>query len=156
MRFEPKSEDELNKFSVMPAGDYDFEVKDAEEQLSKAGNEMTKLTLAVYDNDGEPNFVFDYLVASAKSMFKLSTFAKSVGLYSNYEAGNIPADLMIGRIGRCKLGIEPANGQYAAKNKVLSYYEMKGGQAPANNPKPAQGSPMPDLDDSIPFAPEFR
>ena len=50
-----------------PPGDYDFVVQDASEGISNAGNEQIKLTLQVYNRNGNARTVFDYLPASAKA-----------------------------------------------------------------------------------------
>ena len=48
LEFQPKTEEELKTFVLLPEGEYDFDVIGAEEQTSKSGNAMIKLTLKVY------------------------------------------------------------------------------------------------------------
>ncbi len=58
--FKPIDEDKLNQgggFTVLPPGQYDFEVTKAEDTKSKtSGNDMIKLTLAVFDKGKEGDY----------------------------------------------------------------------------------------------------
>src|SRR5688572_8987205 len=96
MRFEPKSEDEIAAANLLADGDYIFEVADAKEETSKAGNDMVKLKLNVVGEEDRMHVIFDYLVSSEGAAFKLRHFAESVGLLPEYERGEITADQMIG------------------------------------------------------------
>lgn len=52
MRFEPKSEDQLKAEFLLPDGEYDFTVTEAEEKQSAKGNDMIALKLTAYTPDG--------------------------------------------------------------------------------------------------------
>jgi hypothetical protein len=154
MRFTPVSEEEANAQSsgVWPNGDYDFEIKDATEKESAAGNEMTELEVWLYDNDGKRKMVFDYLVATEKSAWKIRHFAASCGLLPQYERGSLSANEMVGRTGKCTIATQPAKDGYPAKNVIRVYLKAAGGSAArpvasrARTPAPAG-----DIDDEIPF-----
>jgi hypothetical protein len=121
MRFTPKSAKELAAGGLFPAGEYDFEVKTAEETTSKtSGAEMVKLTLSVFNAAGAKTSVFDYLVSSEKAIFKIRQFAAAVGLLEEYEAGELDALDMEGLGGKLKLKVESSE-LYGDKNSVVSY-----------------------------------
>lgn len=157
MRVDPITAEEANEQSVgdpWPAGTYDFTVKEAEEGISAAGNEQIKLTLLVYNRQGQQRTVSDYLPASKKAQWKVRHFAESVGMVRQYDSGELPTREMQGRPGRCKLGVEEATGTYAAKNKVLDYVAASGLAGEVNTAPPARSkikTPAGDLDDDIPF-----
>ena len=154
-------------FQPWPAGEYGFEVKDCVEAVSASGNEMIKLTLAIFNPDGASRTVFDYLLSSDKGQWKVRHFMQSVGLLPSYEAGIIDTTEIFERSGRCKVTIRPARDNYAAQNQVLDYLGEPERQtalpvtrqaarpAPvthqAARPNPAAKAPARDLDDEIPF-----
>jgi hypothetical protein len=146
-----------------PAGTYDFTVYQAEEGVSQAGNEQIVLTLHIFNREGDRRTVFDYLGSSDKVQWKVRHFAESVGLTKQYDAGDLmPMDINE-RSGQCKIGIQKAQGAYAAKNVVADYL---GNVAPATAGTGYTGVSAPraparekvgagvgtDLDDEIPFA----
>lgn len=165
MRFAPVSAQEVdaqsNDFTPWPAGDYDFEVHDAVDQVSKSGNEMIKLTLHVFhpEHAGQRT-VFDYLVAIPSSAFKVRHFAEAIGLLNEYERGELLPHALLNRTGRCKLRIRKGDGQYPDQNQVGDYLPAQtraAPSAPRGNTAPQQqrgkvhagvGSPY---DDEIPF-----
>lgn len=151
MKFEPKTEEEINAANLLVGGDYDFEVANAEEGQSKAGNDMIKLTLHIEGEEGRRHTVFDYLVGSEASMYKVRSFAECVGLLDYYNKGELQAVQMPGRTGRCQIGIDHKDKAYAPKNIVRSYQKpgTKGNGA-MPPPKAAQPKREP-IDDDIPF-----
>lgn len=147
MRFEPKSEADVASANLFPAGTYDFEVQAAEDQVSKAGNEMIKLTLRVYAQDGSFTTVFDYLLESVA--YKLRHAAAACGLMRAYDSGRLEASDFEGRSGRCKLRIQKdKDGQYPDKNTVSDYLpQPDAGERPP--PQVARETAL--VDDDIPF-----
>lgn len=127
MRFAPKTEQELASELVMPAGTYDFEVIEAEEKTSKAGNEMIVVTLKVFGNDGGFRMVTDYLME--KMGFKLRHFCCTTGLIQAYNAGSLTSGKCEGRSGKVILQIDPErkseDGQktFPPKNSVKDYLD---------------------------------
>ena len=143
MRFEPKTAQEIDEAGLLTAGVYDFEVMEAEDTQSKAGNDMAAIVIRVEDASGRSFKVQDWLVATDGGAYKVRHFAESVGLLAEYEKGDMPAGFMIGKTGRAKIAVKPADGQYRAKNTVADYV----GEAAA----PVKVSTR-DLEDSeIPF-----
>lgn len=161
MRFVPKSEAEVSAGSLLSPGIYDFEIVKATETTSKAsGNDMIALEVKVYDTDGRGQTVFDYLVGTEKAQYKVRHCAASVGLLDHYETGELDAEILIGRAGRCKVVMKKGNGQYADQNAIADYIavEATNGAAKAAGfgmpPSHRTGNLKDDLNDDIPFAPE--
>jgi hypothetical protein len=163
MRFAPKTKEELANESLLPEGVYPFEVLDAVDTLSKAGNEMLKLKLVVF-GDGSSPHVYDYLLE--KLAYKLRHFAEACSLLAEYEAGELTAQHCLNKEGYCKLGIERQDG-YEPRNTVKDYVPPKEPAtygdpltavpvppppAPRQRPRP-QPAPQPadDFSDDIPF-----
>jgi uncharacterized protein DUF669 len=154
-----EKEAESSGFTPWRPGDYDFEVNDAsEERSSSTGNDMIKLTLHVFNEDGNKRTVFDYLVNSEKSQFKIRHFADAVGLIASYERGELDVNEIVAKTGRLKLRIKPAQGDYPANNSVGDYIPR--GDLPEKVTRPAARPSAPasaatrvnvDLDDEIPF-----
>jgi hypothetical protein len=119
MEFKPKTEQEVREAGLVPAGEYDFDVLDAEDTLSKARNPMIKVNIGLYVDGQVKNRVFDYLLPAMEA--KLRHFCDTVGLLSQYESGRLEAADCVGRSGRAKIGIAPAKDSYAAKNEVKDY-----------------------------------
>lgn len=124
MRFEPKTDEELAKEAAargpLPAGVYDFEVLEADNAVSKSGNDMIAMVLTVYDDDGRTRKVKDWLLPSIPH--KLKRAAYTCGLGKSYEAGMLDAEDFRGRPGKVKLKVErDVTGKYADKNAVQDY-----------------------------------
>lgn len=152
MKFQPKSEEEIVRDNLLPAGDYAFEVVRAIDATSKSGNEMIELNLKVFDDEGGYRFVKDYLLESMA--FKLIHCAQACGLEQEYNDGELIADQFVGRSGFLKLAVkEDKTGQYQPQNSVKDYIkpgENDGKAAPVAAKKPAPATPA-DLDDEVPF-----
>ena len=118
MKFTPKNEDELRP-PVLAPGEYDALVKTATDEVSKSQNEMIKLMLVVWDNDGESTAVFDYLLDAMP--VKLRHFCVAAGIEKAYDAGELTADLCQEQNVRVKLKIEEGNGEWPRSNKVVDY-----------------------------------
>jgi hypothetical protein len=149
-----------NAYAPWPPGDYDFIVAEASEEISKAsGNEMIKLTLHVFNQDGAKRTVFDYLLSNDKGQWKVRHAAEAIGLLEQYEAGFLDINNIAERSGRLKLRIKPASGEYTASNAVVDYIKADPGSKPApvmraGNPAPRGvnvKAPASDLNDEIPF-----
>jgi hypothetical protein len=148
VRFQPKTEKEVAEAGLLAKGVYDFEVTEATEKQSKAGNDMVELIVAVYDAEGRSRKIFDWLVDSEGSAYKIRHFAEAAGLLPQYEKGDLPAHAMIGRTGRCQVIIKKdKTGEYPDKNAIADY--VSGG---ASKPAAAPADTTPALvDDEIPF-----
>jgi hypothetical protein len=127
MKFAPKTEEEIASELIMPAGTYDFEVVEAEEKLSKGGNDMIVVELKVFNKDGGFRKVTDYLLE--KLAYKLRHFCCTTGLIQSYNAGSLSAAKCIGRGGKVIIQVEPerksddGSKTYPAKNSVKDYLD---------------------------------
>lgn len=166
MRFSPKTEDELARESLLEAGAYPFEILDATDTVSKNGNDMIKLKLNIFGNNGEQVHVYDYLLE--KLAFKLRHFAETTSLLKDYESGQLDSFACVGKTGFVKLDIEEQVG-YSPRNVVKDYVAQKtvtqnggnGAKKPTGKPlhNPAHAATMAaqapisaaEFDDSIPF-----
>ena len=118
MRFEPKSEDQLKAETMLPDGDYDFQVMEAQDAVSKQGNDMIKVKLRVFTSNGERH-LYDYLMPSMG--FKLRHFCESTGLLSRYDAGTLEAGHCLRREGIASIEQEAGKNGYPPKNRVADY-----------------------------------
>lgn len=120
MNFTPKTEEECNTRTLLPAGEYGATVFEAADEKSKAGNDQIHLTLKVMASGGESNLVHDYLLDAMAG--KLRHFCVSAGLMSEYEAGQLTARDCSGQDVRVRLAVEKdRDGKYADKNVVKDY-----------------------------------
>ena len=118
MKFQPKTQEEIDAMSLLPEGVYDFVVLDACESVSKKGNDMIKLTLNVYDDRGAVWRIFDYIMEAFPR--KLRHFCEALSLDHEYATGTLEADMCLDKAGRVKIKIAPA-GEYPARNEVVDY-----------------------------------
>jgi hypothetical protein len=113
---------------TVPAGDYNLRVVEAIADTSKTGNDMVKMKLRVIKDDGtEGPALFDYLVFSTSSFWKIDAFLKSCGKHPGDGGGFpfVPDDMtdslddMIGLECRGTLTVEEYQGRKS--NKVGAY-----------------------------------
>jgi hypothetical protein len=149
MRFAPKTEKEIAEANLWPTGNYDFEIMEAEDTLSKAGNEMMEMKVRLYSEDCGTQIVTDYLVDTPKAAFKIRHCANAVGLLAEYEKGELLAADLVRRTGKCKVVIRKDNsGQYPDKNQIADYLKSDTGRAVELPPKEKANA---EIDDEIPF-----
>ena len=103
MKFQPKTEKELAEANNIPVGDYAFEVLNATDKLSKAGNEMIELTLRVHVGESARQ-AKDYLMEAFG--LKLLHFCECTGLHPKYLAGTFTAEDCLGKTGFLIIGVE--------------------------------------------------
>lgn len=128
MRFLAKTEQELMAYKLLQEGVYHFTVTNAEECISKNGNEMIKLTLTIWESDGGSRQLYDYLLEAMP--IKLRAFANSTGLLEKYGEGQIDADDCEGKEGYVEIIVEPGKPKgdgtlYPARNSVKNYTSLK-------------------------------
>jgi len=120
MRFTPKTENEIQFENLLEPGIYNFSVVKAEDAISKAGNEMIKLNLKVWDKNGHERFVFDYLLEALA--YKIKHFCDAVGLADKYQNGAFNASDCLDKSGNVKVDIQKdKTGLYHDKNIVVDY-----------------------------------
>ena len=126
MKYISQNQESNKTFFVQP-GDYDVTIIDATEAVSKnTGAEMIKLNLEV---DGHGCRLFDYLIASETTFWKVDAFRKAIGDdVVEGEEVEIIAQSLIGRRGRVRLKTEEYNGK--TNNKVELWLESE--SAPNN------------------------
>lgn len=145
MKFQPKTEEDLKRDSLLGTGVYDFEVMEAKDAVSKKGNDMIALKLRVFSNDQGERVIRDWLMPSMG--FKLRHFAETTGLIGAYDAGTLSAEDCQGRSGRVSLIIKE-DDQYGPQNSVKDYEKAKATEAKATEPAPAPRRPAPAVDDT--------
>jgi len=151
MKVTPKTDEQIDTEGLLPAGTYNFEVREAKDSISKSsGNEMIALVLDVFDDAGDAHTVFDYLLDSFAR--KIKHAAEVCGLADRYQAGELRAIDFTGRSGRVKIEVKKQVG-YADKNNVVDYVVAPDArQATFGTPAPVREKvPAGDLDDEIPF-----
>ena len=145
MEFKPKTEKDVSEAALAPADEYDFEVLNAEDSISKNNNPMIKVTIGIYIDGKVKNRIFDYLLPSMEA--KLRHFCDTVGLLAQYEAGTLEAADCSGRSGCVRIAIAPAKGGYLAKNVVKDYVCRAAKPLASSNSK----TPDPVDEGEIPF-----
>lgn len=139
MQYQPKTEKEIAEANLLPVGVYNFDIIEAEDKVSKQGNEMIVLKLQVFDANGAHRFVDDYLLEAIPH--KLRHIACAMGMEEKYNSGKLLASDFTGKSGQVKLRIQKdKDGVYADKNVVGDYIVPKAGAAVE-----------PPIDDTIPF-----
>lgn len=126
------TDDEIENGHLLEKGEYDFVVFASERKESKAGNPMAKLQLQVWDKEGKPHIIYDYLVFSniGLNIKKVKHFCESVGLTEEFKNRKLPEKLA-DYAGRLSLGRDEEKpnlqgGVYPAKNIVLDYLKRDG------------------------------
>jgi hypothetical protein len=118
MQFQPKTEKEIAESKLFPKGEYDFEIIDAREKTSTAGNDMIELKLRISNGDGIARVLTDYLLP--KRPAKLRNCCAACGVLEKYESGVVSDDDFPGKRGRLKLAVEKKKG-WADRNVVADY-----------------------------------
>lgn len=166
MNYKTRSEKELAEANLLPKGEYPFEIIDAREQQSKAGNDMLVLEIDLISTEtGARRRVTDYIVpGSIWADKKLHDLMWSIGLGEKYAAGSIAADELLNKSGVAGVGIDKGKPFTAKdgtqkdgydKNKI-EFYKRAGSPAAATGakaqPTAAQLANQADtLDEDVPF-----
>ena len=132
MKYVSNNAENLPRF--VPTGDYLLTVLEAAETVSQNGTEMIKLKLEV---EGHGVRLFDYLVASESSYWKIDTFRKAIGeAVTQGEEVELLAANLEGRQGYARLRIEDYQGK--RNNKVDMWLTKRPPSRPvASKPAPA-------------------
>lgn len=154
MRFQPKTEAELEAenaarkaaYQPWPKGMYDFVVNTGEDTYSKKGNEMIKLSLNIYNADGQVRQIDDYLLEAME--YKLRHAAEACGLLERYENGELNGFDFVGKSGKLYLDIQKGKQKddgsfYSDRNSVQDYLVQKQSVSKEHAAN--------ELDDSVPF-----
>ena len=144
IKFTPKDESEISRFSNLPEGEYPFTVLESDIKFSKsaknAGKPMCAVKLNVHGKDFDRH-VFDYF-ADWFSEWKLKHFCETTRHAAEYQAGSVDpsGNAWAGRTGFVRITIKD-DPKYGEKNEVDDYLP------PAPMTQPAQREP----DDDVPF-----
>ena len=116
-----------NRPDSIPAGIYVGTVISAKEKISKAsGNDMIELLWNIDDNNAH---VFDNLVFTEKSAWKIDTFLKATGHAPESKGAEVNMDVeaMIGWRSWLNIGVEDDRlNEGQKRNKILQYITNKG------------------------------
>lgn len=143
-------------FPTIDEGTYEAIIKEVEVAQSKSGNDMIKVTLVIRD-DVKQSFakrkVWDYLVVTDKTKWKLNQVAKAIGMANGAKVATIQDFAKSILFGEVKIEIKHEEDNYSGETKirerVAKYSETdqkrKDGNDPfANQPTTgASNSPIP-------------
>ena len=142
MKYVSQNADNLPRF--VPNGDYLVTVIEASETFSKAGDEMIKLKLEVEEHGVR---LYDYLVATESSFWKIDTFRKAIGeAVVEGEEVELSASDLEGRQGYARLMVEEY--QDKKNNKVEMWLTDRAPKAPVKKNPPVTAQPE---DNNEPF-----
>lgn len=141
MNYATRTEKELAEANLLPKGEYPFEIVEAQETKSKAGNDMLVLEVDLISPEtGARRRVTDYIVpGTIWADKKLHDLMWSIGLGQRYASGSISPDELLGKSGICGVGIDKGKPFTAKdgsqkdgydKNKVAFY--KRGDAAPSS------------------------
>lgn len=135
MKYVSQNAENIQRF-VQP-GTYQLTVVEATETVSQSGSEMIKLRLEV---EGHGVTLFDYLVASPNSFWKIDTFRKAIGeRVVEGEEVELVASQLEGRQGSARLRVEEYQGK---KNNKVEAWIVASTASHQSQPKTAAGAPQ--------------
>lgn len=151
-KYDVLDDDALNNSKKLAPGDANFKIIDATDEdkkkggplISKAGNQMMKVTLSIRDANGGNGILDDYFISDQS--WKLHKLLKSVARSIWYKNGFLKPENLKNLTGQCILK-DDSSPQYPNRVKVASYIDCEGMEA-SNDPRPRD--PLDALDD-IPF-----
>ncbi len=156
--YEPLSEEEAQKkrFHLMENGTYKGVVEHAEGKMSSSNNPMGVFRLRVWDNEGQPRELIDYITFAPSMVWKLRHLCDSTGLIKEFEEKKFRPELAIGKsvvvniktqsgkeIPLDKLNGKAPGSKYSDKNVIDDYVV----QAATTNAV----MPTDDFNDDVPF-----
>ncbi len=154
MNFAPKSETQLEeerrkRMQLLIDGEADFVVKSAlDKNAQKDGREMIEIQCECTDSAGTTKVIKDWLHPAMEH--KVRHFCYAVGLGSLYERGELAAEHVEGRGGRCMIRTDKdKSGKYPDKNEIRDYVvaaqtkQTSGYQNAKGNGAATQQKPVP-------------
>lgn len=93
MNFKPYTDEELVELNLVPHGEYTFKVLEAEERLSKAGNECMRVVIELHTKKRLVEWISGALPS------KLAEFCKAINVYDLYKTGKLTANNVINKTG---------------------------------------------------------
>ncbi len=119
MNFEPKTKEQIEDGKLWPKGEYGFEIVEAEEKKSSAGNDMFEIRVRVSNGNGVSRTLTDYLLP--KRAGKLYSCCAAIGLLDKYRSGMLADDDFIGGRGKVLLAVEKGKNGYPPRNVIEDY-----------------------------------
>ena len=120
MKFEPKTEEQIDAMFIIPDGTRCFcEVKEAGNHISKEGKESIKLHLAIWEDATIRTYLDVYLTPAFMKLFKHA--ADAMLTQEKYESGDIGPEDYEGKSCDCIIGIEKAKGNFKEKNYIKDF-----------------------------------
>lgn len=115
-----------NEYPTLPEGTYEFQVVrvTGKEYLPKPGSKIgrcAEIDLQLRVEGDHDVHVFDRLYSDPKTIWKMTAFAKCIGVF---EEGMTPGQLLRkcdGGIGNAHIILRPASNGYAERNEVGKY-----------------------------------
>lgn len=111
--------------TTLEPGEYAFRVKGYTKSLTQAGDPMAKVNLIISSPRGETE-VMDNIVLKETTVWKISSFFRSVGMKKHGQPMKIDFDGAIGKSGRLTLYIDEyttKNGRTIKTNRVDEYLD---------------------------------
>jgi uncharacterized protein DUF669 len=140
---------EVGYNETLSEGSYPFVVIDANEKQSQSGNEMIELQLLVKGPNGNELRVFDHLVFTPKSYWKIDAFRVATGekLVPGQTVSLEPEDC-VDREGKVFLTVEKFEGR--ERNKVQEYLAAeKLPPAQASSQTSVRENPFPKAEETL-------
>lgn len=123
MKYDPT---QAKSLFYLPPGDYEASLVSCEEKTSKTNINMAVLTWRVYQPDGQPVLVKDWILLEGEfnGLWKLKKMAKAWGVLDQFESATFdPANFIDSNL-MVKLKVKPADGKYSESNSVADYKPM--------------------------------
>lgn len=115
------------EFTLLEAGDYDFEVTSFERSYTKKDNApMAVLKLKVTDDGGASTTITERIVLKRSAEWKLSQFFRSIGQKKHGEKLKMDWNRVLGATGRCEIEVDTYtanNGKEQKNNRVKRFYD---------------------------------
>ena len=147
MKHSVMTDEEIAAAALMQEGVYDFEIIEATEAKSKSGNDMFKLKLNVFDTEGKPRVIMDWVLPDFPKKYK--HLHDACGLLDLYKSGETKPGDLIGKAGKLSIGIGKPyignDGFEHVNNTVLDYVKKD------NMVEGAKPLPKDVLGDEVPF-----
>jgi hypothetical protein len=127
MKITPRTEEEIKRRNLIDPGVYEFIVHEAKEKVSKtSGNPMIEVVLKVTDIYGKVHTLYDYLMDTEYSDYKIRHLSECSGCLDKYENGEVFASDFLGKKGKVKVTIrKDKKGEREDKNSVQDYIANK-------------------------------
>jgi hypothetical protein len=158
------TEEEVQKerYKLLDDGEYEAVIDSMIPKISQSGNNMIDVTLSVYDRNGNPKIIFDYIVLTPGMMWKFKHICDSAGLCKEYTDKTFKVEMALRKNVRVRIstkegGLIPSDklkgksegSRYPTKNVIEDYLGTSG--SVTTQAEPSKGQADLKFDDDIPF-----